>query len=140
MHRTTGTTDALQSLLLQIRFLRGEHNAPLPNEHDKLEDLLNAAILLRLKKVTVGVGDEVREEYVEDATPDPKLIIVLDGLDEADDIIPPLAIGSLRRGVYLFVAGRAEEDSIPRYLAEWHSAASEQIKLFRRFNLEPLDG
>jgi hypothetical protein len=47
------------------------------------------------------------------------LIVILDALDEAAELIEPWST-NIGRGVYLLVTCRAEEDETPAVLRTWH--------------------
>jgi WD40 repeat protein len=98
--RTVQRADALRSLLLQVSLLRGRSAPTLPDDPARLEDLLT-------------------QELCQDAIPGRPLIIILDGLDEAAEWLPPLAPAGLGRHVYIVVSGRANHNERPEYLATW---------------------
>lgn len=47
------------------------------------------------------------------------LVIVLDGLDEAENTFEPFFTSNFPQGVYIIVTARAGENETPEYLAKW---------------------
>jgi hypothetical protein len=60
-----------------------------------------------------------------------KLVIVLDGLDEADEIFEPFFSTNFPHGVYIIVSARAAEDETlkPKYLEGWVNNNPERLAL-----------
>ncbi len=63
--------------------------------------------------------------------PDRRLVIVLDGLDEAETIFEPFFPSELPKGVYVIASARAEEGDEPEYLRGWVPNATLQLNLKR---------
>jgi hypothetical protein len=97
---TTQRSDALKGLLVQIAFLRDRLAPTLPNDPSTLEDAIT-------------------QELCRDATSDRPLILILDGLDEAAELIAPIAPAGLGQNVYILVSGRADMVQRPEHLAVW---------------------
>ncbi|HUT02341.1 MAG TPA: AAA family ATPase, partial [bacterium] len=120
---TIQPADALRSLLLQLAEFDVAYRRDAA--HDETKKLVDA----------------VASALISDATPETPLILILDGLDEADPDeegrpIERWAPPRLGRHVHVVVSGRAERGETPDYLARW-LAGGVQYPV-RRFDLEPL--
>ena len=117
--RTVQPTNAFRGLLGQLAFLRDRPAPALPDDPAKLEDL-------------------VARELHQDATRDRPLIVILDGLDEAAELIGPLAPAGLGQHVYIVASGRAEPARRPERLAAWLNEAGHVGYPVQRYDMPEL--
>ena len=73
-----------------------------------------------------------------DRPDDRRVVVIIDGLDEAAEPIEPLAT-PLGRGVFMLATCRAERDEEPRVLRLWRERAVETELLVLHRVLQPLD-
>jgi transcriptional regulator with XRE-family HTH domain len=119
MHRTVEIADALKGLVFQLAALRDAELFALPDERAKLEDMLNT-------------------DLCKDATASTPLVVVLDGLDEAAQLVEAITPAKLGKHVYIVVSGRAEEGDRPRHIASWFFAQNTVKYPIIRFSLKAL--
>lgn len=98
--KTRSVSEAYRHLLKQLYYYHKIKNGQFPNDENGMRDIL------------VGM---LREPVSEDGK---RLVIVLDGLDEADKTFEPFFI-SLPAGVFVIASARAEEGEEPQYLRTW---------------------
>ena len=103
---TIKVNNAYRNLLRQILIYYEIADEPLPIDKQNLRDML------------IGILTEHK------TNPDEPLVIILDGLDEAEQhFSPPFPI-PLLDGVYVIVSARADEGEIPKYLHNWTEGAT----------------
>jgi hypothetical protein len=102
---TRRLTDAYRNLLRQINSYYGLAGVTLPDDENTLRAELYATIQ----------DNPARE--------DQPLVLLIDGLDEAEKLFPRALPSPLPKGVFVVVSGRAGVDETPPYLQEWTSDA-----------------
>jgi len=107
-HRSDVTrplANGLRNLLRQLYIYHESPDESLPDDE------------IRLRETLYGI---VRERGAHDSEP---LVIVLDGLDEAERSFSPPFPTPLPDGVYVVVSARADEGDEPEYLRGWTEGA-----------------
>ncbi len=98
--KTRSVSEAYRHLLKQLYYYHNLINGQFPNDENGMRDIL------------VGMlGEPVSENGK-------RLVIVLDGLDEADKTFEPF-LTSLPAGVFVIASARAEKGEKPEYLRNW---------------------
>ena len=98
--KTRSVSEAYRHLLKQLYYYHKIKNGQFPKDENGMRDIL------------VGM---LREPVSEDGK---RLVIVLDGLDEADKTFEPF-FTSLPAGVFVIASARAEKGEKPEYLRNW---------------------
>ena len=99
---TVGSIAVLQHLLRQIAVYRGHRREPVPDGESKLADTI-----FELLKAPARLGE--------------RLIVVMDGLDEADPKLVSFLRQEMGAGVFVVVGVRTEPGSEPEVLKRWLS-------------------
>ena len=115
---TVGSTAVLEHLLRQVSAYRGELATAIPDTESKLAD----AIFEHLKPAA-RAGE--------------RLIVVIDGLDEADASLRPFARREMGTGVYVVLGVRAAPETEPYVLKRWLSGGLGNLPQ-KRFDVKPL--
>ncbi|MEG5041729.1 MULTISPECIES: AAA family ATPase [unclassified Microcoleus] len=115
--KTRSVSEAYRHLLKQLYYYYKIRNGQYPNDEYRMRDIL------------VGM---LREPVSEDGK---RLVIVLDGLDEADKTFEPF-FTSLSAGVFVIASARAEKGEKPEYLRNWTDNA--QILPLKRLPCEAI--
>ncbi len=102
---TRSVVNAYRNLLRQLFIYHELADEPLPDDENSLRDTLYGIVKER------------------GARPDEPLIIVLDGLDEAEHVFSPPFPVPLPEGVFVVVSARADEGEEPDYLRSWMDVA-----------------
>ncbi|MEG4276315.1 hypothetical protein QUA62_02265 [Microcoleus sp. MON1_C1] len=108
--KTRSVSEAYRHLLKQLYYYYKIRNGQYPNDEYRMRDIL------------VGM---LREPVSEDGK---RLVIVLDGLDEADKTFEPF-FTSLPAGVFVIASARAEKGEKPEYLRNWIDNAQQILPL-----------
>ncbi len=103
--RTRSVSDAYRHLLRQLSIYYNLRNQQLPEYENALRDNL------------VGILQDFRSRE------DKPLVIVLDGLDEAEKTFEPFFASPLPAGVFVIASARAEINDEPEYLRNWTEGA-----------------
>ncbi len=111
-----------------LRHFFSVHQRDTANAEDMRCSLARQAVL-QLGAANLGGGvpggapgdfrDRLSRLLGQDRPAQQRLVVVLDGLDEAIELIAPLTTGQLGRGVFLVVSGRAEAHEEPIFLRAW---------------------
>ena len=110
--KTRSVSEAYRHLLKQLYYYHNLRNGQFPNDENGMRDIL------------VGMlGEPVSEDGK-------RLVIVLDGLDEADKTFEPF-FTSLSAGVFVIASARAEKGEKPEYLRNWTDNAQQRLPLER---------
>lgn len=110
--KTRSVSEAYRHLLKQLYYYYNIRNGQYPNDENGMRDML-----VRM----------LREPVSEDGK---RLVIVLDGLDEADKTFEPF-FTSLPAGVFVIASARAEKGEKPEYLRNWIDNAQQILPLER---------
>lgn len=98
---TRSIVQAYRNLLCQLYIYYELSDRQLPNEEIHLRDVLSGIVHERKSRL------------------EHPLIIILDGLDEAEDIFEPPFLSPLPDGVFIIVSARAKVGEKPKYLQGW---------------------
>ncbi|NEQ68470.1 MAG: AAA family ATPase [Symploca sp. SIO2D2] len=98
--KTRSLAEAYRHLLKQLYLYYNIRNGELPNDENRMRDILMGMLRETISAESKG------------------LVIVLDGLDEADKTFEPF-FTELPAGVFIIAAARAEEGEEPKYLRNW---------------------
>jgi hypothetical protein len=98
--KTRLVSEAYRHLLKQLYYYHNIRNGPFPNDENGMRDTL-------MGMLSKPVSPESKP-----------LVIVLDGLDEAEKTFEPF-FTSLPAGVFVIASARAEEGEEPEYLRNW---------------------
>jgi len=115
--KTRSVSEAYRHLLKQLYYYYKIRNGQYPNDENGMRDILMGML---------------REPVSEDGK---RLVIVLDGLDEADKTFEPF-FTSLPAGVFVIASARAEKGEKPEYLRNWTDNA--QILPLKRLPCEAI--
>ncbi|MEQ8972992.1 MAG: AAA family ATPase [Coleofasciculus sp. C1-SOL-03] len=112
--KTRSVSEAYRHLLKQLYLYHNIRNGQFPNEPNRMRDIL------------VGMLEKP-------VSPEGKrLVIVLDGLDEASETLEPF-FTRLPDGVFVIASARAESEDEPEYLRNWTDNAQRlYLKRLRR--------
>jgi len=110
--KTRSVSEAYRHLLKQLYYYHKIKNGQFPNDENGMRDILMGML---------------REPVSEDGK---RLVIVLDGLDEADKTFEPF-FTSLSAGVFVIASARAEKGEKPKYLRNWTDNAQQRLPLER---------
>ncbi|MEQ9670502.1 AAA family ATPase [Coleofasciculus sp. G2-EDA-02] len=110
--KTRSVSEAYRHLLKQLYLYHNIPNGQFPNDPNRMRDIL------------VGMLEKP-------VSPEGKrLVIVLDGLDEASETFEPF-FTRLPDGVFVIASARAEEEEEPSYLRNWIDDADKRLCLKR---------
>lgn len=98
---TRSVVQAYRNLLQQLYIYYELSDRQLPNEEIHLRDVLSGIVHERKSRL------------------EQSLIIILDGLDEAEDIFEPPFFSPLPDGVFIIASARAKVGEKPKYLQGW---------------------
>ncbi|NEQ67619.1 MAG: AAA family ATPase [Symploca sp. SIO2D2] len=98
--KTRSLAEAYRHLLKQLYLYYNIRNGEFPNDENGMRDILVGMLREPISAESKG------------------LVIVLDGLDEADKTFEPF-FTELSAGVFIIAAARAEEGEEPKYLRNW---------------------
>ncbi|NER51297.1 MAG: AAA family ATPase, partial [Symploca sp. SIO1A3] len=113
--KTRSLAEAYRHLLKQLYLYCNIRNGEFPNDENGMRDILVGMLREPISAESKG------------------LVIVLDGLDEADKTFEPF-FTELSAGVFIIAAARAEEGEEPKYLRNWTDNAHRLYlkRLFRK--------
>lgn len=101
-------------------------------------DLLGPAALGEGAPNDALLSDRLARLLQSDQADNQALIVIIDGLDEAAELIAPWAF-RLGKGVFVLATCRVASGEKPRVLAQWRDRAVEAEQLLLEHALEPLD-
>jgi WD40 repeat protein len=137
-HRAAFPNGPSPTTVLRHAFSVGERASS--TQKDMVASLVRQAVFA-LGPNELGAGEPSDPEHLSfllgrDRPAGTKLIVVLDGLDEAAEPIDPLPLG---RGVYLVASYRAEPGETPDLIENWRKHYADYSEPFEESTLGPLD-
>jgi|GEM_PF-2063247 len=133
--KTRSLTEAYRHLLKQLYLYCNIRNGEFPNDENMMRDILVGMLQTPLwqerglpynifiefssrSREEESSRSEINSKLLSGKSQSKRLVIVLDGLDEAEKTFEPF-FTELPAGVFVIAAARAEEGEEPKYLRNW---------------------